>query len=108
MHVDEVLWPPKMNLPRKGTPARKWADMAYRYIRKLEPEQKQNLPLLTLAPSQQKQLMAWQTYFDNHLGYRPMPFRMLLLRSIEAMTLPTDRPWQVDPSYAEPEPVAFD
>lgn len=45
------------------------------------------------------ELAAWMKYFDDHLGGRPLCFRMLLDGSVAEMTLPERFPEWFDPTF---------
>lgn len=45
----------------------------------------------------------WQQYFEQHLGGRPIGFRMLMAGEISELTVPEQVPQWFDPSF-EPDP----
>lgn len=81
-----------------------YGQKAQEFVSKLDPKARQNLP--TIKPGTDE-WMAWERYFNGHLGFQPWVMRRVALdhltekESDSVMTVPTQWPEWFDTSYSE-------
>ena len=83
-------------VPRSGITEENYDEMAMAFAQR-EGTDKQNLP--TIQPGS-PEFLAWEKYFQGHLGFRPWSLTAVSTGQIQAMTVPTQWPEWFDTDYA--------
>lgn len=75
--------------------------MAHTFLQGLSPEDRGKLTVLTTEPADKEKLENWTAYFDNHVGARPEMLKRVLSGASKSMTVPTEFPEWLDPTYGK-------